>query len=186
MARGLTSAMVSEITNDKLAPILLLKIELDSGTLFMWSGIGDIVWNGDTYVGVGNLLGVGETVETEEVEARGLNLTLSGIPNTMISLALSEDYQGRSVSIWFGCMDSSLNIIADPEMIFKGRLDVMTISENADTSSIKVSCENNLIILTQTKERTYTPEDQKLDYPSDTFFDQVADLQDKEITWGRS
>ena len=36
------------------------------------------------------------------------------------------------------------------------------------------------------RERRYTPEDQKLDYPLDEGFSSVASLQDKQVAWGKS
>lgn len=185
MTRGLSEDMVVEVTAESLAPILFVEVLLDSSTLWMWSGVGDLVWDSKTWSGVGNFLGVGETKETQDVEAQNLSITLSGIPTSLISLALTENYQGRTINLWFGCLDSSGAVIADPELIFRGKLDVLRIAESGETATIKAQCESNLVILTKAKERRYTSEDQKIDYPSDTFFDQVPDLQNKEVQWGR-
>ncbi len=40
-------------------------------------------------------------------------------------------------------------------------MDVMTITEAGDSSTISIACENKLIALERSKERRYTPEDQK-------------------------
>ena len=63
-------------------------------------------------------------------------------------------------------------------------MDVMTITEAGDSSTISIACENKLIALERSKERRYTPEDQKIDFPNDKGFEFVADTSKQEIIWG--
>lgn len=186
MSRNLTANMVTEVTADSLRPILLAKAEFDSSDLNLWSGIGDLDYNGDTYTGAGYLLSFTQVTETQEIEAKGIAAELSGVPSSIISLALSEEYQERPITIWFAALNSSGALIADPYKLFSGRMDVMEIQESAETATIIVKAESNLIALKRAKERRYTKDDQQLDSPSDTFFDYVPELQDLEINWGRS
>ncbi len=51
MARDITSGFSQEISAQRLAPIVLAKAEFDSGDVNLWSGYGNIIWNGDTYLG---------------------------------------------------------------------------------------------------------------------------------------
>ena len=182
--RGLTAGMDTAMTAAVKHPILLFKFAFDANDVNLWSGIGDITFGGDVYTGAGDLIGVSPVEETEQTKAVGVVFVISGIPSSFISLALAENYQGRAAKLWFGAMDDSGAIIVDPELIFVGRMDVMTIDEDGDTATIKIGVENILIALESTSERRYTPEDQKLDFPNDTGFDQVAALQDATITWG--
>jgi hypothetical protein len=186
MSRNLTAAMVTEFTSDMLSPIILIDAEFDSGNVRLWTGYGDITFDGNTYQGGGDLLGVSVIDEVESIEANNVTLSLSGIPSSLISTALTEQYQDRPVRVYFGALDESTGaLIGDPELMFRGRMDVMRIQEAGDTATISVKCENNLIILTRNKERRYTDSDQKLDYPNDTFFDQVDSIQDAEVVWGK-
>ena len=182
--RGMTAAMDTAMTAASKHPILLAKFAFDSGDVNLWNGIGDITFNGDVYTGAGDLGGVSPVEETEQTKAAGLIFSISGIPSAFIATALGEDYQGRAAKLWFGAVNDAGAIIVDPELIFVGRMDVMTIDEAGETATIKVAVENVLIALESTSERRYTPEDQKLDFPNDTGFDQVAALQDVTITWG--
>ena len=75
-------------------------------------------------------------------------------------------------------------LIADPVSLFAGRMDQMVIDEQGDTSTIGLAVESNLIDLNKNRERRYTDQDQKSDYPSDLFFEYVAGLQHKRLTWG--
>ncbi len=182
--RGMTAGMDTAMTAAVKHPILLAKFIFDSGDLNLWSGIGDITFAGDVYTGTGDLGGVSSVEETEQTKAAGVVFSISGIKSSFISTALGEDYQGRTAKLWLGAVDDAGALIADPELIFVGRMDVMTIDEGGETATLKISVENVLIALESTSERRYTPEDQKLDFPNDTGFDQVAALQDVTITWG--
>ena len=67
------------------------------------------------------------------------------------------------------------------KLLVKGKLDVMEDSELPGSALITVTAENRLIDLDRPKRRTYTPEDQKVLYSTDSFFDEVAALQKRNI-----
>lgn len=185
MARDLTAAMETEVSKtggDAIQPALLWKGELDGGDLNLWSGLGDLSWNGDTYTGAGDLFEVGAVRETMSLRANGMTFGLSGLDADIVSTALATDYQGRPCTLYLGAFESG-SLIANPKAIFVGFLDVMQIVEQPGrgTAAIRVSAEGRLIAMERPIERRWTPEDQKLLYAGDTFFDYVAGLQDKEI-----
>lgn len=185
MSRDMTSAMSDVMEADVVRPIIFIKAEFDSGDVLMWSGLGDLDWAGETWLGGGSLLGVEAIEESAEVKATGTRVSLSGIPSELLSIALQEDYSGRPLSIWFGATDESGNIIADPVLLFKGRMDVMSIQEGSEFSKIDVTVESRLIEFERARERRYTSEDQKIDYPNDKGLEFVSSIQDKQIVWGR-
>ena len=184
MSRNLTAAMVTEVTATGLTPVFFVKFEFDSGDIRFWSGIGDKTFNAEIYTGSGDLLTIAPAEETQQLKATNANFNLSGIPSTIISLAMSEDYQGRFVNLWFAILDSSGAIVADPFLQFKGRMDVMNIQDAGDTATITVSAESVLVDLERPKERRNTDEDHQLDNAGDKFFEFVPALVDREIILG--
>lgn len=184
MSRDLESNLVTEITSSSLVPIFLCEFLFDSGAIRFWNGYGDLVWSGNTFTGAGNIIGMSEYQETQGLEAKGFTFTLSGISSTIISLALQEPYQGRVCSLYIGALDKDTGIlVSDPYQLFSGLMDVMEINESGETCSISVSAESKAIIMTRAKERRYTDEDQRSEYPSDIGFNFVTQLQDKEVLW---
>lgn len=184
MVRDLTAGMITEIDAKELRPLFLVKAEFTSGDVNFWTGHGEITYNSETYTGAGNLLDVSNLAETQELIANGVDVTLTGLPSSLVALALSEPYQGRPLTIWFGCLDGAGTLIADPYMIFKGLMDVMVIEDDAQTAKITVAAESSLIALRDSKERRYTDEDQKSEYPEDEGFAFVALSQDVTLSWG--
>lgn len=185
MSRDLTTAYKNAVTAGTVRPLLLVTGFFDSETLRFWNGEGTLTFSGDDYTGAGELLKIDPIVETQKTEARGMKVQLTGMPSSIIAVALAEDYQGRQVTVDLALVDAAGDIILDPFRFFSGEADIMEIEEGADFATISLSSENDLISLKRINERRRTPEDQKITYPDDTFFDHVAALQSKEITWGR-
>ena len=149
-----------------------------------------------TYLGAGDLLSIGAIQETAELTANGATVTLGGIKQSLLTLARDEPYQGRPLIIRLGAFDENGDLIASPVILFSGFMDIMTIADSGDTSTITVTVENKLIAFQRTAVRRYTAEDQKIDYPLklpngnsnpdyDAGFEFVAKIQEKEIVWGR-
>lgn len=185
----LTSGMDDVVEADHIRPFILVDLEFDSGTIYLWSGVSDLVWNSNTYLAVGDLLKISPTMESGDLSAKGMNITLDGLSDDLIQKARDENYQGRTATIRLGALTNDytgITVVADPTIIFAGFMDVMSISIAGEYNTINLALENKLIMLERSKERRWTAEDQKIEYPDDKGFDFVADLQDKEIIWGRS
>lgn len=186
MARDLTAGMITEVTAPRLEPILLAKFAFPSADVNVWSGLGNITFNGDLYLGVGDLGAISEIKETQVLEASGVAFTMSGIPGAFIAATLTEDYQERLAKLWFGALDSNKDLVATPYLLFTGRMDVMTIDEGSETATITLKVENRLVDLERPKLRKYTAEDQKDEFPGDLGLDFVTDLNSgKKVIWGQ-
>jgi hypothetical protein len=149
----------------------------------IWSGYGNLTWSGLSWSGTGTLIQISSVTETNETSANGITVTLSGIPSELISLALAEVKQGASGKVYLGLLEGQ-NVINDPILLFSGKLDVPTISDEGETAVITISYESRLIDLERPRVNRYTPEDQKRLFPGDLGLDYVPSIQDKKITWG--
>ena len=188
MSRGLTVAQLAAIDAHTVKPGIFVYLDWRSVAVRAWSGIGDFVWDGNTYSGVGTFGGISVIEETGNPVANGITLSLSGIPSDLIATALDRtEYRGRKVRVWQALFNVSLatpTLIDDPFPIFAGRMDVMTPTDTGVTSTITLSCENRLIDLSRPRERRYTDQDQRQLHPGDGSFRYVAGMQDKQFNWG--
>ena len=185
MSRTLSTEMQAVASADLVRPIYLVKMEFDSGDLHLWSGLGNLVYDGDTYVGTGDLMSISPIKESEELIANGVDFTVSGIKQSLVSIARDEPYQGRKITLYLGAFDENADIISSPVILFGGFMDVMTISDSGETSTISISAENKLIAFDRASVRRFTAEDQKIDYPLDKGFEFVSQIAQQEIIWGR-
>ena len=177
--------MLGVTTADIVRPAYFVRMVFDSSVLNIWNGIGDLAFGGNTYTGTGDLLSISQITETSDIQATGINVSLTGIKTSFIAMAKDQDYQGRALTVSLGAFDASGSLIADPVIVFSGFMDTMTISENGAYSTISISVENKLIAFERSKVRRYTAEDQKIDHPTDKGFEFVTAIVQKDIIWGR-
>lgn len=181
-ARDLTAGMLTAIQAGAVRPALLYEGAFDSGGtpqyVRLWTGMGNLTWDAKTWVGGGHLLGISPITESTKTEAVGFEVTVSGMPSTRISLALSSARKNKPGSLWLALFDASGAVIADPYLLQSGRFDMIPIEDSGDTCTITVRYEDRLIALQKPRERRYTHEDQQLRSAGDLGFEYVQGLQD--------
>ena len=208
MSRDLSTAISSSLEDGVVYPFFAVELQFDSpNTLRLWTGYGTLVYEGVSYYGTGELLGISSVEETVEMAAKGATLTLSGVPSEVISLALQEPYQGRVCKINFG-MFSTDNLLQEDATsyillqdgakialesqqtnlteVFTGYMNQMSIEEGPDSSTIQLSVENKLVDLERPRVARYTSAYQKDQFAGDLGLDFVESLQDQKLVWGRS
>lgn len=208
MSRSLDPTTIENINKNVVRPFNAIELKFDGdNVLRLWTGIGTLTLaDGTEWVGAGTLLSISDIEETAEMAVKGATISLSGIPSEVISLALSEPYQGRVCNIYFGTFseegsllkeDSDFILLQDGSQIlvdtgekgfneiFSGYMDQMNIEESAETSTIEVTVENKLVDLERARVARYTSGYQKSIYPNDLGLDFVESLQDQKLSWGR-
>lgn len=223
MSRDLSSGVTTNLENDVIYPFFAVELNFDQGTftaadgnvydrvLRLWTGNGILVYNGYSYYGTGVMLDISTVEETTQMAVKGASLTLSGVPSEVISLALTEAYQGRTCNIYFGLFQRGYILDEDSTAsseiyilqedggrvfleenktslteVFTGYMDQMNIQEGPESSTIELSVENRLIDLERPRVGRFTSEHQKSIYPTDKGFDFVESLQDLQLNWGRA
>ena len=186
MARNLTAAQLAEITAQNMRPAIFCQLLFTSGFIYLWSGIGSISWNGQTWQGVGTYGNISAIPESADLTALGIKLTLSGIPASLITSALGEVRQGSPVIIYQGFLTPTGGVVSNPNNAWSGRMDVCEIAEAGETAVISITAESRLLDLNRSRERRYQKQDQAIDFPGDTGFDFVPSLQELSLVWGKA
>lgn len=185
MSRTVPAALLTALDSDEIEVFYAVDLAFDSGNVRLWTGYGDKTINSNTYSGTGDLLTIDGLEEVSDLSSRGTTLTLNGLDTTIVTYALTEDYQGRLVTIYWGVGSNTVEV-------FSGYMDKMTIQDAGDSATISLTVESRLIVLERPNVRRYTRESHagvrtaKGLSGSDTFFDWVTNLQDKQVVWGRS
>jgi len=184
MSRDLDTNTITDINASIVNPFFAVELLFDGDrVLRLWTGVGTLVSDDDKeWVGSGNFLNISSVEETAEMAVKGATLTLSGVPSEVLSLALTEPYQGRVCKLYFGTQSDT----AVFNEVFSGYMDQMNIEEGPSGSTIELKVENKLIDLERARVARYSSGYQKTLYPNDLGFDFVEDLQDKKISWGRA
>ena len=182
--RDVTVSVETVLGSSNVPMLALVELDFSSGFVRATNAGYDIQWNGYTWIGLGQVGGISQIQEGRELEMHGCALTLSGIPSEYISLAMSDEYQGRNATIYTALLDEDHQIIADPIITFKGRMDTMRIAMG-QTATIELSIESMLTDWERPRVRRYNHEDQISEYPNDKGFEFVAQMAEKELVWGR-
>lgn len=180
----MSSAMEAALADQNARPALFFRGEFSGGTVHVWTGLGSIDWDGATWTGLGNLVGLTNVEEGQSIEARSVTVSLSGVPVELVSAALGQARQGLPGQVWLGLLDEDRALMADPVAIFSGRLDVPAITDGQETCVIAISYESRLIDLNRPREVRYTHEMQQQLHPGDLGLEYVTSIQERKITWG--
>lgn len=150
---------------------------------------------GDTYVGLGKLLGVTSSSSDLKATSNDLSITVSGVPNASLTEVLAAQVKGADITIYRGVFNAStgalLSISGNPMKRYVGFVTNYGISEEYDNqsrtakSSITFTCASKLEVLGNTASgRRTNPDDQKALYPSDLSMDRVPTLVGSNFNFG--
>lgn len=196
MSRGLNAVTLAALLKKEVQVYFALDLQFDT-PLRLWSGLGQILINGEVYTGGGSMLALSKIDETVETAARGAQITLSGIPrgeSEPLKLALTEKYQGKKARIMFAVLDADSTLDLGGagqdngalfDEVFSGFMDMMNIDESNETSTIMLSVESRLIALRRANKLRYTANWLKSKYPSDRGLDFTNSTPLQKIRWGR-
>jgi len=186
--RDLTSGMTAAVQAGTVRPALLYEGEFDNGSggsafVRLWSGLGTLTWNGQSWAGAGNLLGISEVRESTSLRANAFEVWLTGVSQTLVATALASARKNRSGKLWLALFNAGdfTTPIADPYLLKKGRFDTIPIDDAGTASKITARYEDRLAALGIPRERRYTTADQALRAPGDRGFEYVEALQDAQF-----
>ena len=167
MARSLFTAFYNALVSESIRPFIAINLAFSGGNFTVWTGIGNITFTGvdstsRTYIGSGEIITLSPLTENAEVSANGVTVNFNGIDSQLVSSALTEQYQGRDVQIYFGAIDTgtsentnSFSVVGTtPYLFFRGKMDLMTIADDGERANIGLTCENRLIDFDSNMEHT--------------------------------
>ncbi|MGB0717728.1 MAG: hypothetical protein ACPGO7_00200 [Alphaproteobacteria bacterium] len=189
----------TELENDVVALAFAVEMQLDDGPVRVWSQLGTVNIDGNTYYGVGTLLSVSNIEENADIVANGITILMSGIDSSdfteetgLFNSVLNEDFQFKKVRIFLLAQKNDLTW--DSYTLFGGIIDRMTIDDDGETSTISLGCESRLIELERPRHTRYTDNYQRYLHPErflidgttaveDTGLSKVSGIQDLQIEW---
>lgn len=195
MSKIIDSLVQASIDGKNFAGVLLCKLNFDSptGELRYSNAYQSIYWDEagsgeETYEGLGNWANISTLNESSELAAQTIQVSLSGIPNELLSDAFSTEYVGNPIYIWYATLDKETYAVEGgqdgPVLIFAGRMDFATI-EFGDTATITINATSRLADWDRPRGGRYNKSYQQTYIDdNDTGFNYVKGLQNKVVQWG--
>lgn len=187
MNRGSTLAFQNEIIKPENMPVHLVSVHLDSEILYMNDSYKTINYDSNDYLGVGYFMGFSDIEEAAEVMVSSMTLSLSGIDKTMINLVLNNNYINRVVRIYTAFLNVNSHVLViSPVLIFEGKMDTPTISEDPDggKSTVSVSATNSWVDFDRKTGRHANDIEQQRLYSGDRGFE-FAYRNTSKLLWNK-
>lgn len=187
-----TAAVIDELDEQAVSPILFVKVEFGNQsdgsdrTDYYCTGSSPVPWDGQTWQGVGGMVGIEAIQESDDLTAHGMKFIIGGLTQSDTAGFLTDEFQGRPCTCYFGMLDES-GVIADPEVEFKGRMDAPSRAISDDGSIvITIPVESRMMRWAVPSGARMTHEEHIRLYPGDTFFSRLAVLTESvEVDWPR-
>ena len=186
MNRGSTTAFQNELVKPANRPVHLAEIIFDDENVYMNDGYKTITYDSKDYIAVGHFMGFSDIQEAVEVVVSKVTMSLSGVDQSMISRFLNKEYIDRPVRIYTAFLNTSQVLISNPVLIFEGRMDTPTISDDplGGKSMMSVSATNSWVDFTRKTGRHTNHEEQQVFFAGDKGFEFASEVV-KDIVWGK-
>ena len=184
MSRSFPAATLAAFSAPNVALLTFAKLDFASGILYVHNGLGTYTWGGQDWLGVGDFGQVSKLEEGADVSPYGITLTLSAIDATISNAALTEDYFLRDVDIYLGLLDADEALIEDPNKIWSGFMDVMTLTAGTQGDDvIQLTCESEMAKINRSRNLKYTHAEQQRVNSNDLFFEYLHEITGVKILW---
>ena len=185
MTRTIHTNTLAKVDDEQVTMINMVQCNFASGTFYANSTAQSIVYDSNTYLGVGKIGAISEVEENTDVSAHQINLTLTGLDTTLMSESLNQNYRNRSAIIMVAFLDSSDAVVGEPVTIFSGIMDSVQVTVG-ETCTISLKVISRLQDWERTRFGRYTNEEQQELFAGDKGFEFLNQTIEKTIYWGRT
>lgn len=159
------------LSDRAVAKVALAEVTHPAGVDRVWTGLGRLPWNGADWIGLGDLTGVSDIAEDDQVAVSDLVFTLAGVDPERLKL-LDSNVKGQTARLWFSLVRPGLVVIPSPLRLRVARLDVVQHKvDESRTATIIVTAHPDLWKSDQPNRAAFTREEQQRRFPEDTGFD---------------
>jgi hypothetical protein len=183
--RQIDTKTAVKLAEDHQNIVFAIKAEFDTDDILLHTSLGDLVIDGETYEGAGELLAISEIEDSNDLSSSGVTFSITGMDSQVLGYALTENYQNRPITLLMAFLSGGTDQVVASMILYKGRMTQMSISDNPNGSSITLQTENRLMDLRRPSNYRYTKESQASLYANDSSLNEVAKIQDMKINWGR-
>ena len=156
--------------------------DFPSGFLRNHTGVGNVVINGYTYYGVGELGGVGSVENVSDANPATVEVTLVGVPSELFTEVMQANIRGSYVTIYKVVFSSTGYVLASEPVVVGQVTDYSWSLETTGSISISVADEFNLY--ERPLQKYYTNASWVKDHYGDKFWQYVSQLSSKTVYWG--
>lgn len=183
--RAFASGNVTHINSRNTHAVLLAKfLFTGSAPVYVHSGLGTIAFEGNNYLGVGDLGGIEGLEETEALIPAPVRVSLNALNSTFFTEALNAANYGDKVTLYIAYKNDNGTLVDEPWIFYRGRVETSRIVKGAENLAV-FTIQHELAVLGKKTGAKYTDEEQQRRYPGDTAFSHITQMDSISLLWGR-
>jgi len=99
------------------AQVGLIRFGFGGGDVRVTTAAQDISWDGYTWEGIGGVLSITPPVESTDIREAGLDVSLSGVDQSVLAVILQQQYIGRPVDIYLAQVAEAANRLLNSSLL---------------------------------------------------------------------
>lgn len=172
LIRGLDAAFAAAITGASFYPVVMVYLDWPSGAVYAHSGAGNIAFEGQTWVGVGEFGRIDVPAEAFGIGIPEAVISLTGLAPDVLEF-IDDPVRNRRARILFGATTEpgGNTLIGDPVQVFRGTADSVRFGMQGQDGEITVEVQVTLRVGPPARavaSVVHTAEDQEYHHPGDT------------------
>lgn len=191
-ARGLASAMQTAIAAERGTIAWLFEFQFAGGTVRFATTPHDLTTTSPsaTWQGIGGHMEYDFVQEGTDPSGYGVDVTLSGVDQTVINLLLSDKFANRKAKIYFAHLDDSGAVTTNPYPMFDGNMNgdfrwvERRTADGQGTVTITGRLSDDLSALGLVRGFLTNLESHQAVFAGDKFFEFVGTLNGRTLYWG--
>lgn len=163
--------------------VYAVEIEFPSGTSRAHSGVGAIVVDGNTFLGVGNLGEIGMVKSVNTTSPSEVTIALSGLDPSVIATGLNDRVVGRNARILAVVFDDVSGQALAADLLFDGFISSTAMSAG-ENNAYTVTVSNVFERWKRGLPHRYTDSSHQRRHSGDHIFRYCAQMAERSIFWG--
>lgn len=161
---------------------VLVEIEHPDGTGYFWEGVGQIVFEGNTYKGAALIGGISQTRRSVDLRIDEMTIWANGLDADEVA-QLNDNVKNRVCRVRLAAMSDRRRVMATieaEEILLDFQRD--TISESGE-AGLEIKGQAGLWMLERSTDAVYSQESAIVEFPDETGFSRIPALQNKDTSW---
>lgn len=183
MSRGLNQDTILELQKNAFNICHIVEFQFETPQ-YITDYSHDITHNAQTYDSSSALLAIASPKESHDLRVNSINMELTGVNQTFISLFLTTNWINRKVVISKAVVGIDGQIIGEPFVVFDGQMTQFEIDEDDKSSRVIVSIASHWADFEKTNGRFTNDNSQQFIFPGDKGMEYAANSI-RDIKWGR-
>lgn len=185
--KTVSAGMIQALRSPDRRICVIAEADWPTGIKRLWTGVGDLVWRGERYAGVGALVSVTGLQLTGAVGIQQVDVKFASVPGDEVIDIPTSSIQGRTARIWLACLTPLEQVIPDPYLLATLTMSHATWKFGEDgTASLSVSTTAGIWQHEAASNRVWSDEEQQSTYPGDTGFVHMASVAGQALKWSKT